>query len=175
MFFSVVIIVQLLSHMSDPMDWSMPSLPVLHYLLEFAQTHGHWIDDDIQPSHPLSSPSPPTSVFPSIRVFSSESALCIRWPKYQSFCFSISPSSEYSRLISFRIDWLDFLAIQETLKSLLQNHSMKASVLWCSVFFMAKFSYPCMATGKNHTFDIQTFAGKVMFLLFNMLSLRCST
>ena len=128
------------------MDWSMPALPVLHYLLEFAQTRGHWIDDAIQPSHPLSSPSPPTSIFPSIRVFSNKSALRIRWPKYQSFRFSISPSNEYSRLISFRIDWLDFLAIQGMLKSLLQHHSMKASILWCSVFFMAKLSYPCMTT-----------------------------
>ena len=101
----------------NPMDCSTPGFPVLHNLPEFAQTPVHWVSDAIQPSHPLSSPSPPPSVFASIRVFSSESVLPIRWPKYWSFSFSISPSSEYSRLISFRIDWFDLLAAQGTLKS----------------------------------------------------------
>ena len=110
----------------DPMNRSTPGLPVHHQLLEFTQTHVHQVSDAIQPSHPLSSPSPPTSIFPSIRVFSNESALRIRWPKYQSFRFSISPSNEYSRLISFRIDWFDLLAVQGALKSLFQLHSLKA-------------------------------------------------
>ena len=93
------------------------------------------------------------SIFPSIRVFSSESVLCIRWPKYWSFSFSISPSNEYSGLISFRMDWLDLLAVQGTLKSLLQHHSSKASILLCSAFFMVQLSHPYMTTGKNHSFD----------------------
>ena len=102
----------------DPMDCSMPGLPVHHQLPEFTQTHVHQVGDAIQPSHPLSSPSPPTfNLFQHPRVFSNESALCIRWPKYWSFSFSISPSNEYSGLISFRMDWLDLLAVQGTLKS----------------------------------------------------------
>ena len=104
-------------------------LPVHHQLLEFTQTHVHWVSDAIQPSHPLSSPSSPPSVFPSIRVFSHESVLLIRWSKAWSFSFSISPSNEYSGLISFRMHWLGLLAVQGTLKSLLQHHSSKASVL----------------------------------------------
>jgi len=112
----------------------------------------------------------PPSIFPSIRVFSNESVLCIRWPKYWSFSFSIGPSNEYSGLISFRIDWLDLLVIQETLKSLLQNHSSKASILQCSVFFIVQLSYPYMTTGKTRALTRQTFVGKVMSLLFNMLS-----
>ena len=111
----------------DPVHCRAPGFPVLHHLPELAQTHVHWVVDAIQPSHPLSSPSPPPSLFPSIRVFSNESVLCIRWPKYWSF--SISPSNEYSRFISFRMDWLDLLAVQGTLKSLLQHHSSKASIL----------------------------------------------
>ena len=109
------------------------------------------------------------SIFPSIRVFSNESILRIRWPKYWSFSFSISPSSEYSGLISFRMDWLDLLAVQGTLKSLLQHHSSKASILWCSAFFMVKLSHPYM-TGKTIASTRRTFVGKVMSLLFNMLS-----
>ena len=108
-----------------PMNCSTPGLPVHHQLPESTQTHVHWVSDAIQPSHPLSSPSPPAPVFPSIRVFSSESALHIRWPKYWSFSFSISPSNEHPELISFRMDWLDLLAVQRTLKSLLQYHSQK--------------------------------------------------
>ena len=110
------------------------------------------------------------SIFPSIRVFSSELALCIRWPKYWSFSFSISPSNEYSWLISFRIDWLDLLAVQGTLKSLLQHHNSKASVLWCSAFFMVQLSHPYMTVGKTVALTIQTFVDKVMSLLFNTLS-----
>ena len=111
-----------------------------------------------------------SSNFPSIRVFLNESVLCIRWPKYWSFSFSISPSSEYSGLIFFRIDWLDLHAVQGTLKSLLQHHSSKASVLWHSAFFMVRLSYPYMTTGKTIALTRQTFVGKVLSLLFNMLS-----
>ena len=110
------------------------------------------------------------SIFPSVRVFSNDSALCIRWPKYWSFSFSISPSNEYSGLISFRIDWFDLLAVQGTLKSLLQHHSSKASVLQCSAFFIPQLSHPYMTTGKTIALTRQTFVGKVMSLLFNMLS-----
>ena len=131
------------------MDCSTPGFPVHHQLLELAQTHVHWVSDVIQPSHPLSSILLLPSIFPSIRVFSNESALCIRWPKYWRFSFSISPSSEYSQFISFRIDWLDLLAVQGTLKSLHQHHSSKASVLWCSAFFMVQLSHPYMNTGKS--------------------------
>ena len=110
------------------------------------------------------------SIFPSIRVFSNESVLHIRYPKYWSFSFSISPFNDYSRLISFRIDWLDLLAVQGTLKSLLQHHSSKASVLWHSTFFIVQLSYPYMTTGKTIALTRQTFVGKVMSLLFSMLS-----
>ena len=113
----------------DSMGCSMPGSSVLHYLPEFAQTHVHLVSDAIQPSHPLSSLLLLPSIFPRIRVFSNESVLRIKWPKYYSFSFSTSPSNEYSGLISFRIDWLDLLAVQETLKSLLWHHSLKASVL----------------------------------------------
>ena len=127
-------VVQSCLTLCDPMDCSTPGHPVHHQLPEFIQTHVHWVGDAIQPSDPLLSPSPP-SIFPSIRVFSNESALCIRWPKYWSFSFSISLSNEYSGPISFRMDWFDLLAVQGTLKSLLQHHSSKASILWCSAFF----------------------------------------
>ena len=110
------------------------------------------------------------SIFPSIRVFSNESALRIRWPEYWSFSFSISPSNEYSELISFRIDWFDHLAVQGTLKTLLQHHSSKASVLQHSAFFLVQFSHPYMTTGKTIALTRRTFVGKVMSLLFNMLS-----
>ena len=112
----------------------------------------------------------PPSVFPSIRVFSSESVLCIRWPKDWSFSFNISPSNEYSGLISFRMDWFDLLAVQGTLKSLVQHHSSKASILWCSAFFIVQLSHPYMTTGKTIPLTRQTFVGKVTSLLFNMLS-----
>ena len=110
------------------------------------------------------------SIFPSIRVFSDESALHIRWPKYWSFSFNISPSNEHSGLISFRMDWLDLLAVQGTLKSFLQHHSSKASILWCSAFFIDQLSHPYMTTEKTIALARWTFAGKVMSLLFNMLS-----
>ena len=155
----------------DPMDCSMPGFPIHHQLLELTQIHVHWVADAVQPSHPLSPPSPPSSpIFPSIRVFSNESVLHIRWPKYWSFSFSISPSNEYSGLISFRNDWLDLLAVQGTLKSLLQYHSSKASILWHSAFFIVQLSHPHMTTGKTIAITRWTFVGKVMSLLFNMLS-----
>ena len=113
----------------------------------------------------------PPSIFPRIRVYSSQSVFRIRWPKYWSFSFSISPSNEYSGLISFRIDWYDFLAVQWTLKSLLQHHSSKASILWCSAFLIVPLSHPYMTAGKTIALTRQTFVGKVMSLLFNMLSL----
>ena len=107
---------------------------------------------------------------PSIRVFSNESALCMRWPKYWSFSFSISPCNEHPGLISFTMDWLDLLAVQGTLKSLLQHHSSKASILWCSAFFLVQLSHPYVTTGKTIALTRQTFVGKVMSLLLNMLS-----
>ena len=146
----------------DPMNCSTPGLPVHHQLPEFTQTHVHWVGDAIQPSHPLLSRLLLPSIFPSIRVFSNESALRIRWPKYWSFSFSISPSNEYSRLISFRMDWFDLLAVQGTLKSLLQNHSSKASFLWLSAFFIVKLSHPYMTTGKTIALTRWTFVGKVV-------------
>ena len=109
------------------------------------------------------------SIFPSIRVVSSESVLRIRWPKYWSFSFSISPANEYSGLMSFRMDWLDLLAVQGILKSLLQNYSSKASILWCSAVFVVQLSHPCMTTGKTIALNRWNFVGKVMSLLFNML------
>ena len=110
------------------------------------------------------------SIFPSIRVFSNESVLCMRWPKYWIFSFSISPSNEYSGLISFGMDWLDLLAVQGTLKNLFQHHCSKASILWHSTFFIAQLSHPYMTTGKTMALTRQTFVGKVMSVLFNMLS-----
>ena len=112
----------------------------------------------------------PLSIFPSIRVFSNESFLHIRWPKYRSFSFSFSPSNEHPGLISFRMDWLDLLAVQGTLKSLLQHHISKTSILWCSAFFIVQLSHPYMTTGKSIALTRQTFVGKVISLLFNILS-----
>ena len=146
----------------DPMDCSMPGLPVLHHLQERAQTHLHWLYHAIQPYRPLLSPSPLPSVFPCIRIFFNESILHIRWPKYWSFSFSISPSTEYSGLISFRIDWFDLLAVQRALKSLLQHHSSKVSILWRSAFFMVWLSHPCVTTGKTIALIRWTFFGKIM-------------
>ena len=110
------------------------------------------------------------SIFPSIRVFSNESTLHVRWPKYWSFSLSISPSNEYSGLISFRLDWLDLLIVQGTLKSLLQHHSPKTSILWCSAFFIVQLSHPYMTTGESIALTRQTFVGRIMSLLYNMLS-----
>ena len=131
-------VAQLYPTLCDSMDCSTPDFLVHHQLLEAAQTHVHRVSDAIQPSHPLCPLLFLPSIFPSIRVFSNESALCIRWPKYWSFNFSISPFSEYLGWISFRIDWFDILAVQGTLKSLPQHHSLKASVLQLSDFFVVK-------------------------------------
>ena len=128
----------------NPMDCNMPGLPVHHQLPELAQTHVHRVSDAIQPFHLLSPLLLLPSIFPSIRVFSSESVFLIKWPKDWTFSFSISPSSEYSGLISFRMDWLDLLAVQGTLKSPLQHHSSKASILQCSAFFIVQFSHLCL-------------------------------
>ena len=122
----------------EPMNQSTPGLPVHHQLPEFTQTHIHWVEAAIQPSHPLSSPSPPAPIPPSIRVFSNESTLCMKWPKYWSFSFSIIPCIEHPGLISFRMDLLDLLAVQGTLKSLLQHHSSKESILQHSTFFIVR-------------------------------------
>ena len=138
----------------DPVDSSTPGFPVYHQLPKFTQTHVHLVGDAIQASHPLLSPSPPTFNLSSIRVFSKESVLRIRWPKSWSFSFNISPSNDYSGLISFRMDWLDLLAVLGTLKSLLQYHSSKASILQCSTFFIVQLSHPYVTTGKkNHSLD----------------------
>ena len=131
------------------MNHSTPGLPVHHQLPEFTQTHVYRVGDAIQPSHSLSSPSPPAPIPPSIRIFSNESTLHMRWPKYWSFSFSISPSKEIPGLICFRMDWLSLLAVQGTLKSLLQHHSSKASILWRSAFFTVQISHPYMTTGKT--------------------------
>ena len=143
-------------------------LPCPSQILELAQTHVHLV---MMPSNHLIFCCPLVllpSIFPSIRL--QWSVLCIRWPKYWGFSFSISPSNEYSGLISFRIDWLDLLVVQGTLKSLLQHHSSKESILWCSAFFMVQLSHPYMTTGKTIALTRQTFIGKIMSLLFNMLS-----
>ena len=169
---SVFSSIQSLGHvpLCDTMDCSTPGLPVHHQLPESTQTHVHRIGDAIQPSHPLLPFLLPPSIFPSIRDFSSESVLCIRWPKYWSFSFSISCSSEYSGLISFRMDWLDLLVVQGTLKRLLQHYTSKASILQCSAFFIVQLLHPYMTTGKTMALIRQTFIGKVISLLFNMLS-----
>ena len=135
--------------MSDckPMDYSTPGFPVHHQLLELAQTHDHRVSDAINHLLLCNSPLLLPSIFPRISVFSNESVLCIRWPKDWSYSFSISPSNEYSVLISFRNDWLDLLTVQGTFKGLLQHHSLKASILQCSAFFIAQLSHPYI-TGK---------------------------
>ena len=153
----------------DPMDCSTPGLPVHHQLLELTQLMSI---KSVMPSIHLIL-CPPLlllpSIFPSIRVFSNESALLIRWPRCWSFSFNINPSNEHSGLISFRMNWLDLLEVQGTLKSLLQHYSSKASILWCSAFFTVQLSHPYMTTGKTIALTRQTFVGKVMSLLFNML------
>ena len=144
----------------DLMDYNTPDFPVHHQLLELAQTHVHQVSDAIQPSHPPSAPSPPDFNLFSIRVFSHESVLHIRWPKYWSFSFNISPSNKYSGLFSFRTDWLNLLALQGALKSLLQHHSSKASILRLSAFFMVQLSYPYMTTGETIALTRWTFVAK---------------
>ena len=152
------------------MNHSTPGLPVHHQLPEFTQTHVHRVSDAIQPSHPLSSPSAPAPIPPSIRIFSNESTLCMRWPKYWSFSFSIISSKEIPGLISFRMDWLDLLAVQGTLKSLLQHYSSKASILRCSAVFTVQLSHPYMTTEKIIALTRWTLVSKLMSLLFNMPS-----
>ena len=154
----------------DPMDCSTPGFPVHHVSWSLCKLMSI---ESVMPSDHLIFcclllllPS----TFPSIRVFSNESALCIRWPKNCSFSFNISPSKEHQGLISFRMDWLDLLAVQGTLKCLLQQHSSKASVLQCSIFFIVQISHPYVTTGKTTAKTRRTFVGKVMSLLFNMLS-----
>ena len=150
-----------------PHESQHAGLPVHHQLPEFTQTHVHQVDDAIQPSRLLLSPSPPALNPPSIRVFSNEPTLRMRWLKYWSFSFNISPSSEHPGLISFRMDCLDLLAVQGTLKRLLQHHSSKASIFQCSAFFTVQISHPCMTTGKTIALTRRTF---VVSQLFNMLS-----
>ena len=152
------------------MDYSTPGLPVHHQLPEFTKLMS--IESVIPSSHlilcrPLLLLP---SIFPSIRVFSDESALSIRWPKYWSFSFNISPSNEHSGLISFRLDWLDLVVVQGTLKSLLQQHSSKASILQCSAFFIVQLSHPYMTTTKTIALTSRSCVGKLMSLLFNVLS-----
>ena len=163
-------VAQLCLTLWDPMNCSMPGLPVHHQLPEFTQLMSIEL---VMPSSPLIFGLPLLllpPIPPSIRVFSNESTLLMRWPKYWSFSFSISPSKEIPGLISFRMDWLDLLAVQGTLKSLLQHHSSKASILWCSAFFTVQLSHPYMTTGETLTLTRQTLVGKVMSLLLNMLS-----
>ena len=147
------------------MNPSTPGLPVHHKLPESTHTHVHWVSDTIQPSHPLSSPSPTFSLSQHQGLFKWFQVLRIRWPKYWSLSFSISPTNEYSGLISSRMDWLDLLAFKGTLKSLLQHHSSKASILQRSAFFIVQFSNPYMTTGKAIALTRQTSPGTI-FLLF---------
>ena len=158
-----------MSDFCDPMDCSMPGVPVHHQLLEFAQTHSI---ESVMPSNHLILCRPLLilpSIFPSIRVFSKDPVLRISWPKYWRFSFSISPSNEYSGLIFLWMDWLDLLEVQGTLKSLLQHHSSKESILQCFIFIV-QLSHPYTTTGKTIVLNRQTFVGKVMSLLFNILS-----
>ena len=154
----------------DLMDCSMPGLPVHHQLPEHTQTHVHRVSDAIQPSHRLSSPSHPAFTLSQHQGLFKWVSFHIRWPKYWSFSFSSSPSNEHSGLISFRMDWLVLLAVQGTLKSLLQHHSSKASILQSSGFFIVQLSHPYMTTGKTIALTRQTFIGKVISLIFNILS-----
>ena len=152
------------------MNHSTLGLPVQHQLPTFAQTHVHWVCDAIQISHPLLSPSPLTFKLFQHQVFSNESALPIRWPKYWSFSFNISPSNEHPGLIFFKMDWLDLLAVQGTCKSLLQHLNSKASTLQHSAFFIVQLPHSYMTTRKTVALTRQTFVDKVMSLVFNMLS-----
>ena len=153
----------------NSIDCNMPGFPV-HYQLPEFQTHVHWVGDAIQPSHPLSSPSSPAFNLSQHRGLFKWVSSLHQVAKVSEFSFSISPPTEYSGLISFRMDWLDLFAVQGNLKSLLQHHSSKASILWCSAFFIVQLSHPYMITGKAIALTRQTFVDKVMSLLFNMLS-----
>ena len=168
--FSFSLVAQSCPTPCNPMDCSMPGLPVHHHSRTLPKLMSN---ESLMPSNHLILCCPlllPPSIFPSIRVFSNESVLRIRWPKYWSFSFNISPSNEHPRLISFRMDWSDLLAVQGTLKSLLQHYSSKASILRCSAFFTVQLSHPYMTTGKTIALTRCTVVGKVMSLLFNMLS-----
>ena len=170
LYISVSTVAQSCPTLCNPMDYSTPGFPVHHQLLESLQTQSI---ESVRPSNHLILSWPlllPPSIFPIIRVFSNESVLHITWPKYWSFSFSISPSTEYSGLISFVLDWFDLHVLQGTLKSLLQHHSSKASILHCSAFFMVQLWHPYMMIGKLIALTRQTFDCKVMSLLFNMLS-----
>ena len=162
-------VTQLCPTLCDPMNCSTPGLPVYHQLQSLLKLMSI---ESVMPSshlilcHPLLLPP---SIIPRIRIFSNESVLHSRWPKYWNFSFNISPSNEYSGLTSFRMNWLDLLAVQGTLKSLLQHHSSKASILQCSAFFIVQLSHPYMTTEKTKALTRRTFVGKVMSLLFNML------
>ena len=161
---------QLCPALCNPMNCSMSGLPVLHQLPELAQLMSI---ESVMPFNHLILCCPRlllSSIFPSIRGFSNESALLIRWPKYWSFSFNISPTNEHSGLISFRMDWLDLLVVQGTFRSLLQYHSSKASILWHSAFFIVKLSHPYMTTGKTIALTRRTFVDKVISLFLNMLS-----
>ena len=162
-------VAQLFLTLCKPVDCSTPGLSITNsrHLLKLMSIESVMSSNHLILYYPLFLPS---SVFPSIRVFSNESVLCIRWPKYWSFSLSISPSNEYSGLISLRMDWLDLLAVQGTLKSLLQHHSSKASILWHSVFFIVQLSHPYMTTGKTMALTRWTFVGKVVPLLLSILS-----
>ena len=152
------------------MNRSTPGLHVHHQPPNFTQTDIHQVGDAIQPSHPLSTLLLLHPISQSIRVFSNESTLCIRWPKYWSFSLSLSPSNEHPGLTSFRKNWLDLLAVQGTLKSLLQHHSSKPSILRHTAFFTGQLSHPYMTTGKTIALTRWTFVRKVMSLLLNILS-----
>ena len=163
----------------DRMDCCTPGFPVHHQLPEFAQTHVHQVGGAIQPSHLLSSLSPPSFNLSQHQGLFQWVSLYIWWPKYWSFSFSISPSNEYAGLIFFRMNWLDFLAVQGTLKSLLQHHRSKASIHSHSAFFIVHLSHPCMTTGKTIALTIQTFVSKVIFypnlsqILFGVVTISC--
>ena len=154
--------VQLYPTLYDPIDCGMPGFPVHHQLPELTQTQVHCVCDAIQPSHPLSSPSPPAFNLSQHQGLSNESALRIRWPKDWSFSFNISPSNEHAGLISFRMDWFDLLAVQGTLKSLLQHHSSKASILRRLAFFTVQLSHPYMTTGKTIALTRRTLVEYIM-------------
>ena len=169
MFYQYSSVTQSCPTLCNPMDCSTPGFSVHHQLPELTQTHVHWVDDAIQPSHPLSSPSP-TFNHSQHQGLSNELVLLIRWPKCWNFGFSISPANEYSGWFPKEKNWFNFLTVQGTLNSLFQHHSSKASILQRSAFFMVQLSHPYMATGKAIALTRWIFVSKVMPLLFNMLS-----
>ena len=166
----LIISVQSCLTLCDPIDCSTPGFPVHHQLLELTQTRVHHVGDAIQPFHPLSTPPPPTFNLSQHQGLFKWVSSSHQVAKVLSFSFSLSPSNEYSGLISFRMDWVDLLEVQGTLKSLLQQHSSKASILRHSAFFIVQLSHPYLTTGKTIALTRWTFVGKVMSLLFNMLS-----